>query len=107
MPQAGKPDQAAEIQEMVRVLVGCKWSLAIFRSIQIGVVRPGALVRAHDGLSTKVLNQCLRRHLDYGILEKTSFPEVPPRVEYQLTPFGERFTKVLEAIDELGASVGS
>jgi DNA-binding HxlR family transcriptional regulator len=87
---------------MVRILVGCKWSLSIFRSILAGTVRPGALVRAHEGLSTKVLNQCLRRHLDYGILVKTSFAEVPPRVEYHLTPFGERFTLVLEAIDELG-----
>lgn len=102
MPDAAEPTD--EVQEMVRVLVGCKWSLTIFRSILDGVTRPGALVREHEGLSTKVLNQCLRRHLTYGILEKRSYPEVPPRVEYQLTPFGVRFTAVLAAIDELATS---
>jgi len=86
---------------MVRVLVGCKWSLGIFRAIRGGTNRPGALVRSIEGLSTKVLNQCLKRHLAYGILEKQSFPEVPPRVEYVVTEFGERFIPLLESIDAL------
>jgi DNA-binding HxlR family transcriptional regulator len=39
--------------------------------------------------------------LRYGVLEKHAFPEVPPRVEYRLTPLGERLNVVLDAIDKL------
>lgn len=90
---------------MIQVLVGCKWSLDIFASVLDGVTRPGQLARAHDGLSTKVLNDCLRRHVVYGILEKRSFPEVPPRVEYRVTDFGHRFIRILHTIEELEAEV--
>jgi DNA-binding HxlR family transcriptional regulator len=39
--------------------------------------------------------------LGYGILERTVFPEVPPHVEYRITPVGERFAAILDAIEEL------
>jgi len=39
--------------------------------------------------------------MDLGILAKTSFPEIPPRVEYKLTSFGKRFVKILDSIQEL------
>lgn len=90
---------------MVRVLIGCKWSLRIFACVRAGTNRPGALVREIEGLSTKVLNDCLRRHLSYGILRKRAFPEVPPRVEYEITDFGERFVTLLDSIEALEQSV--
>jgi len=52
-------------------------------------------------LSTKVLNNCLRKNVEFGILEKHSFAEIPPRVEYQVTPFGEQFLAVLAQIEAL------
>ena len=90
---------------MVRVLIGCKWSLRIFTCIRVGTNRPGALVREIDGLSTKVLNDCLRRHIRYGILHKRAFPEIPPRVEYEITEFGARFVTLLDSIEALERSV--
>ena len=92
------PERAAR---MVETIFGCKWSLTVFRLIADGVNRPGAMVRCVDGLSTKVLNDCLRKNMEFGILEKTMFPELPPRVEYGVTPFGERFIGVLEQIEGL------
>jgi DNA-binding HxlR family transcriptional regulator len=65
------------------------------------VNRPGALVRTAEGLTTKVLNERLSKLVRYGVLEKHAFPEVPPRVEYRLTPLGERLNVVLDAIDAL------
>ena len=59
------------------------------------------MVRNVDGLSTKVLNQCLRRNLEFGILEKDEFNELPPRVEYRVTEFGKKFLVVLDQLEDL------
>ncbi len=56
---------------------------------------------AIDGLSAKVLNERLVKLVRFGILEKTSFAEVPPRVEYRLTPFGREFSALLDQVDQL------
>lgn len=58
-------------------------------------------MRSVEGLSTKVLNQCLKRNLDFGILERIAYPEIPPRVEYQVTAFGQKFLAVLEQLEAL------
>ncbi|UBF27580.1 helix-turn-helix transcriptional regulator [Kovacikia minuta CCNUW1] len=86
---------------MVEYIVGCKWSMQILTLINQGVDRPGAITRSVDGLTTKVQNDCLSKMVSFGILEKFSYPEVPPRVEYKLTIFGRRFIAILDAIAEL------
>ncbi|MBL8149033.1 MAG: helix-turn-helix transcriptional regulator [Blastocatellia bacterium] len=95
------------VAEMVESVVGCKWSLKVLSLVKEGVCRPGAMVRSADGLTTKVLNERLRKMVNFGILEKVSYPEIPPRVEYVFTPFGEKFLKLLESIEELEASLSS
>lgn len=69
--------------------------------VRAGVNRPGRLVRSAEGLTTKVLNERLAKLVRFGVLEKVSYPEVPPRVEYHLTPLGERLNPVLDAIEAL------
>lgn len=86
---------------MVEDIVGCKWSLSVVRLVRDGVKRPGAMQKAVAGLSTKVLNERLRKLQRFGILDKQAFAEVPPRVEYRLTAFGERFSAMLDRVDEL------
>ncbi|MEJ7668600.1 MAG: helix-turn-helix domain-containing protein [Casimicrobiaceae bacterium] len=86
---------------MVESIVGCKWSLTVLGLVRKGVPRPGAKEHAIDGLSGKVLNERLTKLVRLGILDKTSIPEVPPRVEYHLTPFGGAFVKLLDEVDEL------
>jgi len=86
---------------MVETIYGCKWSLTVFHLLSNGINRPGEMVRSVDGLSTKVLNQCLRRNLDFGILTKDEFNELPPRVEYRVTEFGEKFLLVLDQLENL------
>ncbi|HSW52641.1 MAG TPA: helix-turn-helix domain-containing protein [Sulfuricaulis sp.] len=92
---------APSVTRMVEDIVGCKWSLAVLDLVRRGVRRPGAMEHAIDGLTAKVLNERLRKLQKYGILDKKSFPEVPPRVEYALTPFGEKFSAVLDQIARL------
>ena len=59
------------------------------------------MTRSVDGLSTKVLNACLQRNIKFGILERVTFNEVPPRVEYKVTQFGTKFIRILDDIDKL------
>lgn len=91
----------ASINEIVENVVGCKWTLHVLAHVRGGVTRPGQLVRSAPGLTTKVLNERLRKLVRYGVLEKTVFPEVPPHVEYRLTPLGTRLNAVLDAIASL------
>jgi DNA-binding HxlR family transcriptional regulator len=91
---------------MVEDIVGCKWSLCVLAMIEQGHTRPGEMQRAVVGLSAKVLNERLRKLLRFGIVERKVFAEVPPHVEYRLTPFGRRFNRVLTAIRELDRDIG-
>ena len=59
------------------------------------------MVRNVEGLTTKVLNDCLRKNLDFGILKRVAYPELPPRVEYELTGFGQKFVRVLDELEAL------
>ena len=89
------------VHQMVESIIGCKWSLTVLSLVRKGVRRPGEMEHAIDGLSGKVLNERLAKLVRFGILDKTSFPEVPPRVEYQLTAFGRHFTTLIDQVDEL------
>jgi len=86
---------------MVEAIYGCKWSLTVYQLLAMGINRPGEMVRSVEGLTTKVLNDCLRRNVDFGILQKQTFAELPPRVEYQVTAFGTKFLAVLEQLESL------
>ncbi|RTR34489.1 transcriptional regulator [Shewanella atlantica] len=91
----------SESTRMVETIVGCKWSLTVYQLLSQDINRPGEMVRSVEGLTTKVLNQCLKRNLEFGILEKISYPEIPPRVEYRVTSFGEKFMLVLDSLSQL------
>lgn len=90
---------------MVETIYGCKWSLTVYQLLAHDIKRPGEMVRSVEGLSTKVLNQCLKRNVEFGILERISYNEVPPRVEYNVTAFGRKFMKVLDEIEKLQQSI--
>ena len=74
---------------------------SILTLIRQGINRPGAIARSVDGLTTKVQSDCLRKMVNLGVLEKTVYPEVPPRVEYELTSIGQRFVTILDALAQL------
>jgi DNA-binding HxlR family transcriptional regulator len=111
--QPKKFSRQAPAQRAARLVEGiyrCKWSLTVYALLESGVNRPGQMVRQVEGLSTKVLNQCLKRNLRFGILSRTAYAEVPPRVEYAVTPFGRKFLRVLKELqalqEELAAGTG-
>ncbi len=90
---------------MVETIYGCKWSLTVYRLLANGINRPGEMVRSVDGLSTKVLNECLRKNIQFGIIERTAYPEIPPRVEYAVTTFGLKFIKILDELEKLQSEI--
>lgn len=87
--------------KMAEDILGCKWSLTVLQLVRQGVRRPGLMERSVEGLTTKVLNERLRKLTRYKILQRHAYPEIPPRVEYCLTPFGEKFVGILDKLTEL------
>ncbi|TWX66706.1 helix-turn-helix transcriptional regulator [Colwellia demingiae] len=92
------PEKSAR---MVETIVGCKWSLTVYNLLNNDIYRPGEMVRSVEGLTTKVLNACLKRNIEFGILERETFNEVPPRVEYKVTTFGHKFINILTELEKL------
>ncbi|SFF64915.1 transcriptional regulator, HxlR family [Fontimonas thermophila] len=89
------------VHRIVEDIIGCKWSLAVLAQVRAGVLRPGALEQAIPGISAKVLNERLKKLTRYGILERTSYAEIPPRVEYRLSAFGAQLGAILDQITAL------
>lgn len=93
--------QNLTVAHMVESIVGCKWSLHVLACVRKGINRPGAIERSAEGLSAKVLSERLDKFIRFGIFEKRSYPEIPPRVEYSLTPFGEKFVRIIDEVERL------
>jgi DNA-binding HxlR family transcriptional regulator len=98
-------EKKLDIKFLVEQVIGCKWSISILDMMDKGVKRPGAMVREQDGLTTKVLNERLKRFVKYKIINKKEYPEVPPRVEYEYTKLGRKFLGIIVAIRELETEV--
>lgn len=96
---------APTVAGIVEDVVGCKWTLRILGCIRRGTNRPGAIQRKLDGLTTKVLNERLRKLARFGVVSRTAYPEIPPRVEYNLTPLGRRFARLLDQVEDLQAEI--
>ncbi|ALG83217.1 MULTISPECIES: helix-turn-helix domain-containing protein [Actinomycetes] len=69
-------------------LLANKWSALAIGALEDGPQRNGQLKRRLEGVSPKVLSQTLKRLEDHGLLTRTVYPEVPARVEYELTDLG-------------------
>ena len=83
-------------------LIGSKWKLLILRNLLMRPWRFNELRRDLEGISQKVLTESLRSLEADGIVTRTVYPEVPPRVEYSLTPLGESMKPILDAMVQWG-----
>lgn len=87
----------------VMEMLADKWKLLVFHSLrQKGVMRNGELMRALEGVSQKMLTQTLRALERDGLINRHDFAEVPPRVEYSLTPLGLSLIEVVGQISDWG-----
>ena len=83
-------------------LIGSKWKLLILRNLLVRPWRFNELRASLEGISQKVLTNSLRELEADGIVIRTVFPEVPPRVEYSLSELGETMRPVLDAMQRWG-----
>ncbi len=83
-------------------LIGNKWKLLIIRNLLIRPWRFNELHKSLDGISQKVLTESLRSMEADGIIIRTVYPEVPPRVEYSLSELGETMRPILDAMEIFG-----
>ena len=85
-------------------LIGNKWKLLILRNLLVWPWRFNELMRSLTGISQKVLTDNLRALENDGIITRTVYPEVPPRVEYSLSDLGDSMRPIIDAMREWGLS---
>ena len=88
--------------ETTLTLISDKWKVLILRDLMPGARRFGELRRSVGGVSQKVLTAQLRQMEASGLLTRTVYPEVPPRVEYCLTELGRSLKPILDAMQVWG-----
>ena len=80
-------------------LIGNKWKLLIIRNLRVRPWRFNELHKNLDGISQKVLTDSLRSLEADGLITRTVYAEVPPRVEYSLSELGETMRPILDAME--------
>jgi DNA-binding HxlR family transcriptional regulator len=83
-------------------LIGNKWKLLIIRDLLARPWRFNELKKDLEGISQKVLTESLRSMETDGIIIRTVYPSVPPKVEYALSPLGESMRPILSSMQEWG-----
>ena len=90
--------------EVAIAVVGGSWKMTIVKHLTEGTLRFGELGRAVGTVTPRVLARQLRELEADGIVLRTVYSQVPPKVEYSLTPLGETLAPMVRALDEWGAS---
>ena len=88
--------------ETTLTLIRDKWTALVLRDLMSGTKRFGELKRSVGNVSQKVLTDCLREMEGSGLVTRTVYAEVPPRVEYSLTPLGRSLEPILGAMWDWG-----
>ena len=83
-------------------LIGSKWKLLILRNLFMRPWRFNELKRDLEGISQKVLTDSLRSMESDGIIIRTAYPEIPPRVEYSLSALGESMRPIMNTLEPWG-----
>jgi DNA-binding HxlR family transcriptional regulator len=97
--QRANPFNPACPSRRILELIGSKWSMLVLCTLRDGAVRTGALRREVGGISQKMLTQTLRDLERHGLIERISYDEIPPRVEYRLTRLGRSLSDLIIEIE--------
>lgn len=94
-------DISCPIKRALGLLEG-KYSVYILLELMAGAKRYSELRKSIPGISPKTLSEKLRYYVSQGIVVRFSYPEIPPKVEYKLTPKGEAFKAVIDQLKLYG-----
>lgn len=101
--QALRSEQSGVLEEgcPTRVVldhVTSKWGVLVLAALADGTLRWGELRRTVDGISEKMLAQTLRTFEGDGLVARRAYAEIPPRVEYSLTPLGHELVEAMSPL---------
>lgn len=102
-PCAGIPVEHMAFVRQVLDRVGDKWSMLIIAVLAAGPLRYTDLQRRIPGISQRMLTHTLRQLTEDGLISRTAYAEVPPRVEYTLTPLGGGLKEIVERLIDWAA----
>jgi DNA-binding HxlR family transcriptional regulator len=88
-----------EVESTIKI-IGGRWKVLIIRELIPGSKRFGELQRALHGITQKMLTQQLRELEEDGIVHREIYAQIPPKVEYSLTPLGESLKPILYAMHD-------
>lgn len=86
-------------------VIGGRWKVLIIHYLLQDTMRFGELTRALGGISARTLSRQLRELEDDGVIDRKDFGEIPPKVEYSLTPLGRTLEPVLLSMEAWGTAV--
>lgn len=90
--------KACPAREVLDVLAS-KWTLLIIHALASGPTRTGVLRRRIEGISEKMLSQTLKELERRKLVTRHAYPEVPPRVDYELTQLGRSLCEIVKILD--------
>ncbi|MQY25942.1 winged helix-turn-helix transcriptional regulator [Nocardia aurantia] len=97
-PCAGIPVDQLEFMRQVLDRVGDKWSALVIAVLDSGPLRYTELQRDVPGISQRMLTRTLQQLCQDGLATRTAYAEVPPRVEYDLTPLGRSLLDIVNSL---------
>ena len=101
MPMASKDCAPCPVETTLHVISG-RWKTVILFHLFDGTKRFSELLRSMSGITQKMLTQQLREMEKDGVVRRRVYPQVPPKVEYSLTPLGHSLRPVVEAMCRWG-----
>jgi len=90
--------------DLVREVLYGKWKIHLLYFISEGVNRPGQLQKKIPGATRRVLNVQLNQMEKHGLISRKIYAELPPKVEYKLTPLGQTVLPIITALGQWGDS---
>ena len=105
VPDASCAEETCPVARAVKILDG-KWTILVIRDLLRGTKRFSELRSSLTGISPKTLTDRLRDLEEQGLVERASYAEIPPRVEYSLTQKGRTLEPVISALAAWGRSAG-
>ena len=99
--------QSQQYQQEAASIICGKWRLLIIQALAGEAMRFKSLAETLSGISDKMLIQELKALMKFGLIERTSYPEMPPRVDYRLSSKGQLLLPLIDQLRETGEQLNS